>query len=122
MSKKSPTEPGSVQPGEKPRCGLCGKTGKLTRTSCCGNWICDDADPYVPFSYARNSCFRNHAMFTICGFHGNEKHEGRWQDCAPCREHQPLELYVQHATNDCNFEKLEHRRSSSRRIAAVAAW
>jgi hypothetical protein len=30
--------------GEKPRCGLCGKTGRLTRTPCCGNWICDDAD------------------------------------------------------------------------------
>ncbi len=38
-----------------PRCGLCGKTGNLIRTECCGNWICDDEDKYVIFSYARNS-------------------------------------------------------------------
>ena len=106
MSKKSPTEPGSVQPGEKPRCGLCGKTGKLTRTSCCGNWICDDAGDYVAFSYARNSCFTNHHKYTICAFHHHEAHEGRWQDCAQCREAQPLELYVHSATNEHNFEKL----------------
>ena len=106
MSKKSPTEPGSVQPVEKPRCGLCGKSGKLTRTSCCGNWICNDADKYVAFSYARNSCFTNHHKYTICAFHHNEGHGGRWQDCAQCRESQPLEMYVHSATNEYNFEKL----------------
>jgi hypothetical protein len=42
----------------KPRCGLCGKTKKLTKTECCGEWICDDEDKYVLFSYARNSCYR----------------------------------------------------------------
>ncbi len=25
------------------RCGLCGKAKKLTRTECCGQWICNDA-------------------------------------------------------------------------------
>ncbi len=39
-----------------PRCGLCGKTKKLTKTECCDQWICDDEDKYVIFSYARNSC------------------------------------------------------------------
>ena len=92
----------------KPRCGLCGKTDNLTQTPCCKNWICDDADQYVAFSYARNSCFRNHTLFTICGFHGNEKHAGRWQDCEKCRNNPPLELYVHHATNEYNFEKLEN--------------
>jgi hypothetical protein len=90
----------------KPRCGLCGKTGKLTRTPCCGNWICDDAHTYVMFSYARNSCFRNHTRFTLCGFHHNEHHEGRWQDCPKCREAFPLEMFVYYATNEYNFEKL----------------
>jgi hypothetical protein len=93
---------------EKPRCGLCGKTGKLTRTPCCNNWICDDADQYVAFSYERNSCFRNHTMFTVCGYHGQEGHKGSWQDCALCRGDQPLEMYVHSATNEYNFEKLEN--------------
>jgi hypothetical protein len=47
-------------------------------------------------------------MFTICGLHGNERHEGRWQDCAQCRENGPLEMYVDWATNEYNFEKLEN--------------
>jgi len=45
---------------ERPHCGLCGKKRKLTRTECCGQWICDDEDQYVLFSYAQNSCYRNH--------------------------------------------------------------
>src|ERR1039458_3867900 len=52
---KSASQPSS---GDTPRCGLCGKKGKLTRTECCGQWICDDEDNYVVFSYARNSCHR----------------------------------------------------------------
>ena len=43
---------------DKPRCGLCGKTKNLTKTECCGNWICDDEHKYVMLSYARNSCYR----------------------------------------------------------------
>jgi hypothetical protein len=57
------------------RCGLCGKKGKLTRTDCCGQWICDDEDKYVMFSYARNSCHRNHRRYTLCGYH----HTCFWQ-------------------------------------------
>jgi hypothetical protein len=30
----------------KPRCGLCGGK-KLTKTECCGQWICDDEDKKV---------------------------------------------------------------------------
>ena len=52
---------------DKPRCGLCGKTRKLTKTECCGQWICDDEEKYVIFSYARNSCSRNHQRYTLCG-------------------------------------------------------
>jgi hypothetical protein len=92
----------------KHRCGLCGKTGKLTKTECCGNWICDDEDKYVPFSYARNSCSRNHRNYTLCGFHHAEEHPGNWKDCPECREQFPVEMYVWHGTNDYNFEKLEN--------------
>jgi len=107
MSERLPVNP---QPGvgERPRCGLCGQTKKLTRTPCCGNWICDDEGQYVAFSYARNSCFTNHSKYTICAFHHHEQHAGRWQDCAQCRENGPLEMFVHSATNEHNFEKLEN--------------
>jgi hypothetical protein len=93
-------------PAARKRCGLCGKTGKLRKTECCGNWICDDEDKYVPFSYARNSCDRNHRRQTLCGFHYNEEHTGDWKTCAACRESFETEMYVWYGTNEYNFEKL----------------
>lgn len=91
---------------DKPRCGLCGKTKKLTRTECCGQWICDDEDNYVLFSYARNSCSRNHRRYTLCGNHHAEKHAGDWKDCPKCRKSIETEIYVWYGTNEYNFEKL----------------
>ncbi len=88
------------------QCGLCGKSRKLTRTECCGQWICDDQDKYVMFSYARNSCHRNHDRFTLCGFHHAEEHEGDWQSCPVCKKGFETEIYVYYGTNDYNFEKL----------------
>jgi hypothetical protein len=90
-----------------PRCGLCGNTQNLTKTECCGNWICDDEDTYVLFSYARNSCYRNHDRYTLCSHHHIEGHEGRWQECARCRESIETEMYVWYGTNEYNFEKLK---------------
>jgi hypothetical protein len=90
----------------KPRCGLCGKRGKLIRTDCCGQWICDDEGNYVLFSYARNSCSRNHRRYTLCGYHFNEGHRGSWQDCKKCRKDIKTEMYVYYGTNEYNFEKL----------------
>ena len=90
----------------RPACGLCGKTTNLTKTECCGQWICDDEDQYVPFSYARNSCHRNHRNQTLCGFHHVEGHQGRWQDCQECRDAFETEMYVCYGTNEYNFEKL----------------
>jgi hypothetical protein len=92
---------------DQPRCGLCGSTTKpLTRTDCCNHWICDDADNYVLFSYARNSCHRNHERYTLCSYHHNEGHAGNWQDCEKCRAEFDTEIYVYYGTNDYNFEKL----------------
>lgn len=93
---------------DKPRCGLCGKTRKLTKTECCGQWICDDEDKYVIFSYARNSCYRNHRRYTLCGSHYAEEHEGSWQDCPICRNGFETEMYVYYGTNEYNFEKLKN--------------
>lgn len=63
------------------KCGLCGKTKNLIRTECCNNWICDDEHKYVLFSYANNSCSRNHSRYTLCSYHHGEGHSGKWQDC-----------------------------------------
>lgn len=90
----------------KRRCGLCGKTGKLVKTDCCGNWICDDEHKYVLFSYARNSCHRSHSRYTLCAYHYNEGHKGDWKDCEECRASFETEMYVWYGTNEYNFEKL----------------
>lgn len=106
-AKQQKTWARSVDPGQ-PKCGLCGATSNLTKTECCGQWICDDEDQYVLFSYARNSCQRNHRRYTLCAFHSGEGHPGRWQDCAKCREEIETEMYVYYATNEYNFEVLEN--------------
>lgn len=65
--KRKPTRQSPQQGGA--RCGLCGKTKNLTKTECCGSWICDDEHEYVMFSSDRNSCSRNHRRYTLCGYH-----------------------------------------------------
>lgn len=109
MSKKAMSASGTKKPAEKdkPRCGLCGSTTKpLTRAECCGNWICDDEDEYTPFSFARNSCSRNHRRYTLCGYHFAEGHEGDWKNCTKCPKGMETEMYVWYGTNEYNFEKL----------------
>jgi hypothetical protein len=98
--------PGAARQAGARRCGLCGSTEKLTQTECCGRWICDDENQYVLFSYAQNSCHRNHRRLTLCGFHFNEGHEGKWQDCPKCRQPFEAEMYSYYATNEYNFETL----------------
>jgi hypothetical protein len=105
MAKKSKGRKSKPKPMK--RCGLCGKWKNLTRTDCCGNWICDDADQYVMFSYERNSCYRNHDQFTLCATHHHEGHDGGWKTCPKCREDVPTEMYVWYGTNEYNFEVLE---------------
>jgi hypothetical protein len=89
-----------------PRCGLCGKTTKLRLTECCDQWICYDEHKYVLFSYARNSCSRNHRRYTLCGYHHAEGHSGDWKTCSLCRRSIETEMYVYYGTNEYNFEKL----------------
>ncbi len=107
MNKKPKKRKKSLPQKDKPRCGLCGKTKNLVKTECCDNWICDDEQKYVLFSYARNSCYRNHRRFTLCGYHHTEGHPGKWQDCQICKESFQTEMYVWSGTNEYNFEKLE---------------
>lgn len=91
---------------DKPRCGLCGKTKNLIKTECCGNWICNDEHKYVLFSYATNSCRRNHRRYTLCGYHFSEGHEGDWKTCQKCRSEFEPEMVVWYGTNEFNFEKM----------------
>jgi hypothetical protein len=104
--KKAARAKGAAAKSKRPRCEVCGKTGKLKKSSCCGQWICDDEDKYVIFSYARNSCGRDHRRLTLCGHHEAECHEGKWQTCKQCRDDFATELYVWYGTNEYNFEKL----------------
>lgn len=60
------------------------------------------------FSFARNSCSRNHGRFTLCGYHSNEGHAGDWRECLECQEAFETEVYVYYGTNDYNFVKLEN--------------
>ncbi len=109
---KTKSKPSAIRRAEpaagRPRCGLCGKTGKLIKTECCGQWICDDEDKYVIFSYARNSCHRNHRRFTLCGYHHTETHKGDWRNCQKCKGSFETEMYVWYGTNEYNFVKLEN--------------
>ena len=94
------------KPSSRPRCGLCGKTKNLTKIECCGNWICGDEHEYAMFSYARNSCSRNHGRYTLCGSHYAEGHPGDWKDCADCKNAFETEMYVWYGLNEYNFERL----------------
>lgn len=108
---KTPTTEKKIQKEIRPACELCGKRKKpREQTDCCGHWICNDENEYVLFSYARNSCSRNHRRFTLCGFHHIEKHKGDWKTCKKCREsfEHELEMYVWYGTNEYNFEKLKN--------------
>lgn len=58
------------------------------------------------FSYARNSCSRNHRRYTLCASHHDEEHQGDWKDCETCRKSFETEMYVWYGTNEYNFEKL----------------
>jgi hypothetical protein len=110
IARRKPTARGrsSASTEARPSCGLCGKTKNLTRTECCGEWICDDQNSYVLFSSGRNSCHRNHAGFTLCALHCTEKHRGEWQACKKCPKGLATEMYVWYGTNEYNFEKLEN--------------
>jgi hypothetical protein len=45
--RKARLSPTKSTAGTRPRCELCGKTKNLTKTACCGNWICDDETDQV---------------------------------------------------------------------------
>ena len=91
---------------EEKMCFICGATKNLVRTECCGKWICDDEDKYVPFSYAHNSCHRNHRRYTLCAYHHDNGHKGDWKTCPDCRKMAEPEMVAWYGTNEYNWEKM----------------
>lgn len=102
MKKNKKTQKKPLGP---PKCGLCGKMINLTKTECCGQWICNDEDKYVLFSFRRNSCHRSHRRYTLCGYHYAEGHSGKWNNCSKCRKELKRKIYAYYATNKYNFKK-----------------
>jgi len=69
-------------PGEI--CRFCGDdSAPLVKTPCCDQWICCDTS-YLSYR-GGGRCQFEHENYSICHFHYNEKHHGRWQDCKECR-------------------------------------
>ncbi|GAB4823360.1 hypothetical protein N2152v2_010406 [Parachlorella kessleri] len=86
--------------GSNLHCGLCGnRKGPFTRTPCCKKVICDDENTYQMFTYARNSCKRNHDRYTLCSYHHGERHGGHWKDCEKCKKNFHPFDYYQMGTN-----------------------
>lgn len=74
-------------PNPNTYCGLCGGKGRLTKTLCCGQTICDDYGKYQPFSFSGASCARNHQRYTLCAAHSNEPGcSGSWKKCQKCKD------------------------------------
>ncbi|CAG9461828.1 unnamed protein product [Pedinophyceae sp. YPF-701] len=74
--------PADTRPRE---CGICGSAGPLARTPCCGEWVCDRQEHYVPGSYSRAFCDRSHRRYSVCGNHWELGHAGDWRTCEECR-------------------------------------
>ncbi|KAF9476771.1 hypothetical protein BDN70DRAFT_881955 [Pholiota conissans] len=95
---------GEPAPDQTTYCGLCGDAdGPLRTTLCCGKTICADYGKYVPFSYSKDSCSRNHDRYTTCCYHFNEKHTGNWKTCKKCASAHEAEARVWYGTNAFNF-------------------
>jgi hypothetical protein len=96
----------SNPPDASTYCGLCGKQEPLRRTDCCNRTVCDDFDNYVPFSYTKTSCARNHSRYTICSTHKTEHPDENcnWRQCVKCKEDSgEVENFVGSGSSNFNF-------------------
>ena len=57
---------------------------KLTKTACCGNWICDDEGNYVIFSTLETVVPETIDDLLPVPHHHEEKHKGDWTTCKEC--------------------------------------
>ena len=72
-----------IIPGEY--CRFCGNDSvPLVKTKCCDQWICCDTS-YLSIK-GGGYCLYHHEHESVCHFHYNEGHSGKWQECEECRE------------------------------------
>ena len=55
----------------------------------------------------KNSCYRNHSNYTICGNHNCGDHPGSWKSCKKCKSSKSDIMYADCVTNDYNFDKMK---------------
>jgi hypothetical protein len=84
----------AADPTPEPQCTVCSRQGRLRRTSCCNNWVCDRDDLYTG-GYSRAFCNRSHERYTACGQHHSEGHKGDWRTCRTCLSEIP---HIQHCS------------------------
>ncbi|KAG8698388.1 hypothetical protein FRC08_005964, partial [Ceratobasidium sp. 394] len=95
---------GEPMPPADSFCGLCGKSdGPLMKTTCCNRTVCDDYEKYQAFTFARNSCARNHDRYTRCCYHFNEGHGGDAITCKKCDNDHEGETSTWYLTSSFNF-------------------
>jgi hypothetical protein len=88
------------------KCFIChSKTSEvnITYTKCCNMPVCDNSHEYVPCSYSRDFCERNHNMYTACNRHDEEEHDGDWRNCTKCNS----------VLDGCNYNHTPVRRFQS---------
>ena len=66
-------------------CHFCEQTDlPLVKTRCCQKWVCCDTD-FISFR-GGGRCQFEHEHYSICHFHHNNGHEGKWLKCDECRD------------------------------------
>lgn len=114
--RKVPLPSYSVVNFEDTYCGLCGQTGPLKKTECCGRSICATTETDPKHKTILDVCSRNHSKYTLCGKHHELGHDKQcdWRECSQCKAHLVfLEGFVGYGTNRYNFST-DHWKNAPR--------
>jgi len=66
-------------------CFICGdEDSPLVKTKCCHQWVCCDTS-FLSFR-GGGYCLFEHENYSVCHYHYNNNHEGKWEDCKECQE------------------------------------
>lgn len=66
-------------------CNFCGEVGlPMVKTKCCDKWICCDTN-FISIK-GGGFCEYEHETYSVCHFHFNESHTGKWKECEECRD------------------------------------
>ncbi len=77
----------------------------LVKTRCCQKWVCCDT---AFLSYQGGGrCQFEHEHYSICHFHTNDGHKGKWFHCDECRDFFGEEQFKREAENPINAPLLD---------------